>query len=149
MITCKSGFFCTYISIDYLVHEITKDFFKDSHFWNMRVGFLLRCQNSLRCKISLISPLKYWVIEAKVGFWICYCHKYWSKYHLDTIQTTFSEKNNYLGTILVKTYLFHTWKWFISWVFHRSEFWYLRGKSALRFSKWLFFQNSLVISSST
>ena len=26
----------------------------------------------------------------------------WSKYHLDTIQTTFSEKNNHLGTMLVK-----------------------------------------------
>ena len=74
----------TYISIDYLVHEITKEFWKNSHFENMRTGFLQRCQKSLRCKISLIC-LKYWIIEAKVGFRICHCPKNCSEYHLDTI----------------------------------------------------------------
>ena len=44
----------TYILIDYLVHEITEEFWKNSHFENMRTGFLQRCQKSLRCKISLI-----------------------------------------------------------------------------------------------
>ena len=38
----------TYISIDYLVHGITKEFWKNSHFASMRDGFLLRRQNSLR-----------------------------------------------------------------------------------------------------
>ena len=38
----------TYILSDYLVHEITKEFWKNSHFVSMRDGFLLRMQNSLR-----------------------------------------------------------------------------------------------------
>ena len=33
---------------DYLAHDITKEFWKNSHFENMTDGFLLRCQNSLR-----------------------------------------------------------------------------------------------------
>ena len=37
--------FLIYILIDYLVHEIFKEFRKHSHFENMRAGFLLRCQN--------------------------------------------------------------------------------------------------------
>ena len=39
--------------------------------------------------------LKYWFIEARFVFCICYGSKKWSKCHLDTIQTTFSEGNNY------------------------------------------------------
>ena len=125
--------FFTYISIDYLVYEITKEFWKTT---------ILKI-------LQLNLSLKYWVIEAKVGFWICYCPKNWSKYHLDTIQTTFSEKNNHLGTILVKIIFFHAWKCIILGVFHRNEFWHLWGNSALICSKWLVFQNSLVISSAT
>jgi hypothetical protein len=87
--------------------------------------------------------MKYWVIEAKVGFWIDYCPKHWSKYHLDTLQTRFSEKNNQLGTTMVKILFVHVWKCFILGVFHRSDFWHLIWKSALILSKWLFFQNSL------
>ena len=102
---------------------------------------------SVQNKLNL--SLKYWVIEAKVGFWICYCPKNWSKYHLDTIQTISSKKHDNLGTILVKIFYFHAWKCIISRVFHQSEFWHLRGKLALIFSKWIFFQNSLVISSAT
>ena len=44
----KVFYFFTYILIDYLVHEITKEFWKNSHFENMRADFLLRCPNSLR-----------------------------------------------------------------------------------------------------
>ena len=40
--------FFTYILINYLVHEITKESWKNSHFASMRDGFLLRRQNSLR-----------------------------------------------------------------------------------------------------
>ena len=57
----------TYILIDYLVHEITKDFWKNSHFGNMRAGFLLRYQYSLRCKISLICL---WNIESLNKNWL-------------------------------------------------------------------------------
>ena len=38
---------------------------------------------------------------------IGYCPKHWSKYHLDTIQTRFSGKNNHLGTIMVKIPFVH------------------------------------------
>ena len=109
-------------------------------FWDVKTDFGEKKHN---------LPLKYWVIEAKVGFWICYCPKNWSKYHLETILTTFSEKNINLGTILVKIFFFHAWKCIILGVFHRNEFWHLWGKSALICSKWLVFQNSLVISSAT
>ena len=90
--------------------------------------------------------IKHWVNEGKVGFGIGYCPKLWSKYHLDTLPTTFSEKNNYLGTAMVKILFVDVWKCIILGVFHRSDFWHLLGKSALIFSKWLFFQKILRIS---
>ena len=71
-------------------------FWKYESWFSSEVSKLISVQNKLNLS------LKYWVNEAKVGFWICYCPKNWSKYHLDTIQTTFSEKNNHLGTIWVK-----------------------------------------------
>ena len=42
-------------------HEITKEFWKDSHFENVRADFLLRCQNSLRWEICLIC---HWNIDS-------------------------------------------------------------------------------------
>ena len=48
--------------------------------------------------------------------------------------------------ITVKVLFFHAWKCKISGVFHRVEFWHLWRKAAIIFSKWLFFQNSLIIS---
>ena len=44
----KMFYFFTYILIDYLVHEITKEFWKNNHFENMTAGFLLSCEKSLR-----------------------------------------------------------------------------------------------------
>ena len=38
------------------------------------------------------------------------------------------------------------WKCIISGVRYRSKFWYLRRKPADMFSKWVFFQNSLLLS---
>ena len=43
----KSDFF-TCILPDYVGHESIKEFLKNNHFENMKAGFLLRCQNSLR-----------------------------------------------------------------------------------------------------
>ena len=40
--------FPTCILPNYVPHEITKEFWKNSHFENMRAGFLLRCLNWLR-----------------------------------------------------------------------------------------------------
>ena len=38
----------TYILDNYMAHETTKEFLKNSHFENMTAGFLQRCQNLLR-----------------------------------------------------------------------------------------------------
>ena len=51
--------------------------------------------------------------------------------------------------ILVKKDFFHAWKCIISRLFRRREFWDLRRKSAVICSKWLFWQNSLMISWTT
>jgi uncharacterized protein with PIN domain len=41
-------YFFTCILPDYLSHESSKEFWKNSHFENMRADFVRRCQNSLR-----------------------------------------------------------------------------------------------------
>ena len=51
--------------------------------------------------------------------------------------------------ILVKKIFFDAWKCIISGLFCRSEFCHLRGQSAVIFSKWLVWQNSLMISWTT
>ena len=92
------------------------------------------------------SSLKYWFIEARLVFCVCYCPKndqnvirIQNRLHLvRTITIT--------GKILVKIYFCHPWKCIISRVVCRSDFWHLRRKLAVIFSKCLFFQNSLVIS---
>ena len=44
----KTFYFLTYILPNYVLHDITKEFWKSSHFENMTAGFLLRSQNPLR-----------------------------------------------------------------------------------------------------
>ena len=44
----KISYSFTCILPDYVANEITKEFWKNSHFENRRAGFLLRCQNILR-----------------------------------------------------------------------------------------------------
>ena len=41
-------------------------------------------------------------MEAKIVFCVCHGPEKGSKYHLETVQTTFSEINNYYGEIFVK-----------------------------------------------
>ena len=48
--------------------------------------------------------------------------------------------------ILTIIFFLYAWKCIISGLVCRSEFWHLRRKPALVFSKWLFFQNSLGLS---
>ena len=49
MKSSKDNFiFFTCISPDYVSHESPKEFWKNSHFENMRADFLRICQNSLR-----------------------------------------------------------------------------------------------------
>ena len=106
----------TYILIDYLFHEITKEFWENSHFENMRAGFLLRCQKSLWCKISLICL---WNIESLNKNWLL---DMLLSQKLVKISSTLTTYRLHLGTILVKTFFFHAWTCIISGVFHRSEF---------------------------
>ena len=54
------SYFFTCISPDYVAHDITKEFWKNIRFENMRGVFLLRWQNSLRREKSLIC---HWIID--------------------------------------------------------------------------------------
>ena len=57
----KLSHFFTSILPNYVPHEITKEFWKNSHFENMTAGFLLSCQNTLRWEICLIC---HWNIDS-------------------------------------------------------------------------------------
>ena len=57
----KIFYFFTCILLDYLAHEITKEFWKNIHFENMTAAFLLRCQNWPRWEISLLC---HWNIDS-------------------------------------------------------------------------------------
>ena len=46
--------------------------------------------------------MKYWSMKAKIAFCMCLGPEKESKYHLETVQTRFSENNNYYRTIFVK-----------------------------------------------
>ena len=58
-------YFFTCILPNYMPHEITKEFWENSHFQNMTACFLQRCQNSLRweklliCHWNIFSPAFY------------------------------------------------------------------------------------------
>ena len=102
-------------------------------------------------KIHFGEKYAWFAIEILIhGSKSCLLDILWSqkgiKNHLDTTQTTFSEDNNYLRANNGENKKCHSWKCIFSGVFHRSEFWHLRRKPAVIFSKWLFFQKSLVIS---
>ena len=46
-------------------------------------------------------------MEAKIVFYRCHGPKKGSKYHLETVQTTFSENNNYLRGNIGEDKKFH------------------------------------------
>ena len=123
-----------------------KRILKNYPFWKCNSWFSSEVSKLASVRNKLIMSLKYWFMEAKNVFRSCYGPKKWPKYHLKTILTTLSERNKYHGAILVKINFCHAWKCIISGVFHRSGFWYFWRKPVIKFSKWMFFQNSLVIS---
>jgi hypothetical protein len=59
----------------------------------------------VRNKLNL--SMKYWFMEAKIVFCTSLGPKKGSKYHLETVQTIFSENNNYYRTIFEKLNFFH------------------------------------------
>ena len=90
----KFIYFFTCILPKYVPYEITKEFWKISHFENMTAGFLLRGQNSLRWEICLICHwnIDSWKQKLSIGYVMV---QKIVKNHLDTTQITFSENNNY------------------------------------------------------
>ena len=82
---------------------------------------------------------------------------YINVFHKTEIQTVilscFVCKNFYwiksYDIILITIFFLYAWKCIISGLVCRSEFWCLRKKPTLVFSKWLFFQNSLGLSWNT
>ena len=77
--TSKNVLFFSCIFFDYAAHETSKEFWKYESWFSSEVSKLTLVQNKLNLS------LKYWVMEAKVFFWICYDHKNWSKYHLTVV----------------------------------------------------------------
>jgi hypothetical protein len=71
----------------------------------LKIGELVSLLTSVRNKLNL--SLKYWSMEAITVFCMCLGPKRESKYHLETVQTIFSENNNYYRTIFVKLNFFH------------------------------------------
>ena len=118
---------------------------KKHPFWKYDSWFSSEVSKLALVRNKLIMSLKYWYMEAQNVFRSWYGPKKWPQYHLKRILTTFSERNKYYGAILVKINFCHAWKCMISGVFHRTGFWHLWRKPAIIFSKWMFFQNSLVI----
>ena len=75
-------------------HKIIKEFWKNIHFWEYDNCFSYEVSKLTSVRNKLNLPLKYWFMEVKDVRRICYGPNYCSKYHLDTIQTIFSEINN-------------------------------------------------------
>ena len=83
--------------------------------------------------------LKYWLLEAKDIFWICYGPKKWSKYPLE-----YHYRLHLVRRItIVETFFFHARKCIILGAVYQSEIWDFRREPAVIFSKCPFFQNSL------
>ena len=102
---------------------------KKHPFWKYDSCFSSEVWKLASVRNKLIMSLKYWFMEAKNVFRSCY-----------------GLQNKYYGAILVKINFCQARKCMISGVFHRTGFSHLWRKPAVIFSKWMFFQNSLVIS---
>ena len=117
-----------------MASEIIKEFGKKCQVWKHDSWFPSEVPKLTLVRNKLNLSLKYWFMEAKDVCRVCYCHKFWSKYQLNTIQTTFRENNKWKRAILVKINFFHAWKCIILEVFQRSEFWHPWRKPAIIFS---------------
>ncbi len=105
-------------------------------------------------EVSKLTSVKYPWNQAFSGMKKNYFHQYCpilvialTKCRLYCIQMIFW---SLFGTITYPTdiFCFHEsiFQWQIKLISYRSDFWHLRRKSVVIFSKWMFFQNSLVIS---
>ena len=136
-------YFFTCILPDYVAHEIIKEFGKNSHFENMTAGSLLKLTsvfhpwNDTFSDMEKIDFHRYCplivIVLAKCSLY-CIWMIFWS--FLGTM--TYTKDNFFLHESI--------FQWQIKLISHQSEFWHLRRKPAVIFSKWLFFQNSLGMS---
>ena len=123
---------------NYVPHEIIKDFLKNSHFENMTDGFLLSCQNTLRWNTPEKMHFQQWhffiftSISPLIVIVVCIISKW---FLLLFFRTIIYPKDNFC---------FHEsiFQWQTKHISHQSEFWSLRRKPAVIFSKWLIFHNS-------
>ena len=112
-------------------------------FWKYASCFFSEVSNLTSVRNMLNLPLKYWFVKAKIVFCVCHGPQKWSKYHLDTIQTTSQTLSK---GIIYENHIFQAWKCTILGGICRSKVWQLWRKPAVIFSKWLFFQICLLIS---
>ena len=142
----------------------TKLSFWRSFWWAKPIEILIGSNTTTWITIFVISFYFQFCKKKKLNFlthkWPFYDHfwpffgNYIKIFHKAEIQTVilrcFEGQNfNWIKSyniISIKTIFFHAWKCIISGLVCRSEFWHLLRKSALIFSKWLFFQNSLELS---
>ena len=124
----------TCILPEYVAHEITQEFWKNSLLENMTASFLLRCQNLLWYFTPEMMHFQAW---KKIEF-----HKYcpvilifFTKYGLYCLYIVFWFL---FGMICTKdNFCFHEpiFHRQIKLISYRSDFWQLRRKLALLFSK--------------
>ena len=148
-----------------------KNFYKSKLLTN-----ILRCQTYLNLNWMIIYDIntifsesldfQFWkkiswkFITGKWPFFHCFWSffaNFMSIFHETEVQTVILRclvslnlngiKSYYI--ILAKNIFLDAWKCIISRIFRRNEFWDLRRKSAFICSKWLFWQNSLMISWTT
>ena len=127
-------------------HEIIKEFWKNIHFEKMTAGFLQRCQNSLRWNTLEIKHFQAGqkLIFTNIAPWYLFLS-------LNVVSIVFIWYfGQFFWTIKWPKDIFHfhesIFQWHNKLISHRSQFWHLRKKPAVIFSKRMFFQNSLVIS---
>ena len=119
-----------------------KRILKKKHFENMTAGFLQRCQNSL-----------WWITPEMILYKINF-HKYCPLIVIVlakcTLHCIWRIVKPFLRTMTYKkgNVYFHDLIFYrqIRLISCRSDFWHLRRKTAVIFSKWLFFQNCLGMS---
>ena len=106
----KIFYFFTCILPNYVPHDITKEFWKNSHFENMTAGFLHRCQNRLRRNTPEIIHFQTWqkLIFTNIAPWqllfslnvVCnvskwYSDHFWGPWH--TQKSIFASMNQYFN----------------------------------------------------
>ena len=100
------------------------------------------CEVSCILQIQCVKDLSQQKLRHNFYFWGWKSSTYLRKYSLNTFKW---HKSN-IKNLLVKSSEIVFIIWQIKLISHRSYFWHLSRKPAVKFSKWTFFQNSLKMS---